>query len=555
MADTANGWPFLYTNLVIPLTIIDQAMPQIVIIGAGVGGLAFAIALRRQLGFDDFIIYEKASDVGGTWRDNIYPGASSDVGMHFYSLSTDLNPEWRATHGSQPEMHDYWRKLTAKYNLYSRTVFNRLVTSAEWSNKDELYHIVSEDVVTGEQFTTTAKILISAIGILEIPNFPSIAGLSSFKGDMFHSARWNKAVDLRGKRVAVIGNGASATQFVPLISEDSSVQITEFCRTPNWFLPLPRGGYTPRWKWAFRNVPGAMRLHRFTLYLRSELMYRLVFANKFISSKFVNVAKHYITNTAPKEELGRLIPNYSPGCKRVIFDTNYLEALHRPNLKLNWDGIQSICEDGIITKKGDKLSFDVLIFCDRLHCGPVPTSCRRQYDSQDSPRLLRFTWRTHGVFGDHGPRFSQSVPLSRPEYRDRPHLGPTHRGTTVLLRQTGYIMQLIKPILNGSISSVDVKPSATDAYNDVIQARLSRSVFVECTSWYRAGGDGKVTSTFPGPMFLFGWWVRRPKWEDYNVKATTNEWELKLRYERLMALFNPMHYVAFLFGFFVWAIS
>ncbi|KAF7359000.1 hypothetical protein MSAN_01240700 [Mycena sanguinolenta] len=132
-------------------------MPKIVIIGAGMGGLAFAIALRRQLGFDDFIIYEKASDVGGTWRDNIYPGASADIGMHFYSLSTDLNPEWSATHGSQPETHSYWRKLTAKYDLYSRTIFNRLVTSAEWSNKDELYRIVSEDVLTGERFHDDRK--------------------------------------------------------------------------------------------------------------------------------------------------------------------------------------------------------------------------------------------------------------------------------------------------------------------------------------------------------------------------------------------------------------
>ncbi|KAF7359005.1 hypothetical protein MSAN_01241200 [Mycena sanguinolenta] len=525
--------PSFAPTLSFPPTAVDRAMPEIVIIGAGVGGLAFAIALRRQLGFDDFLIYEKASDVGGTWRDNIYPGASSDIGMHFYSLSTDLNPEWSGTHGSQPETHDYWRKLTAKYELYSRTVFNRLVTSAEWSTKDELYSIVSEDVVTGERFTATAKILISALG-----------------GDTFHSARWNTGVDLRGKNVAVIGNGASATQFVPVISEDPSVQIIEFCRTPNWFLPPIRSSYTPRWKWIFRNVPGVLRLLRFTFYLRSELLYRLVFANKFISSKYVNVAKNYIVSTAPKEGLDRLIPNYSIGCKRLIFDTDYLEALHRPNLKLNWDGIQSICEDGIITKKGEKLSFDVLIFAtgftaDRypLHVvgNTSPKTVQDYYDSQGGPKAY---------LGTTVPGFPNLFLLAGPN---------TATGHTSVLHteelQTGYIMQLIKPILDGLVSSVDVKPGATDAYNDVIQARLSRSIFVECTSWYRTGGDGKVSSIFPGAMFLFGWWVRRPKWEDYNVKATTNEWERKLRYEKRMTFFNPMHYLALLFGYFVLAIS
>lgn len=157
--------------------------------------------------------------------------------MHFYSLSTDLNPNWPSTHGSQAETQEYWRKLTTKYDIYPRTVFNRLVVSAEWSVKEQLYRIVTEDVQSGERFSTTAQILISAIGILEVPRLPNIPGLSSFKGEKFHSARWDTGVSLQGKRVAVIGNGASATQFVPVISQDPTVRITEFCRTPNWFLP------------------------------------------------------------------------------------------------------------------------------------------------------------------------------------------------------------------------------------------------------------------------------------------------------------------------------
>ncbi|KAJ7753395.1 hypothetical protein DFH07DRAFT_960235 [Mycena maculata] len=196
-------------------------MPDIAIIGAGIGGLAFSIALKRQLGFTDFKIYEKAADVRGS-----------------VLTSASWHPRTRHAHGNlqdniyPPDTHAYWRKLAHKYALYPHILFNHLVVSAEWNAKEALYHII----------------LISAIGILEAPRFPDIAGLSSFKGEVFHSAKWDAGVDLRGKRVAVIGNGASATQFVPMISQDPTVQVIEFCRTPNWFLPPIRTDYTPLWK-------------------------------------------------------------------------------------------------------------------------------------------------------------------------------------------------------------------------------------------------------------------------------------------------------------------
>ncbi|KAJ6565930.1 hypothetical protein DFH09DRAFT_1034740 [Mycena vulgaris] len=523
-------------------------MPQIVIVGAGIGGVSFAIALRRQLAFNDFTIYEKASDVGGTWRDNIYPGASSDVGVHFYSLSTDLNPDWPSTHGSQGQTHDYWRKLTAKYDLYPNIVFNRLVVSAEWSSREQLYNIVTEDVVSGTRFSTTAKILISALGLLEVPRFPSIAGVSSFKGEMFHSARWDTGVDLRGKCVAVVGNGASATQFVPVITQDPTVQVTEFCRTPNWFLPPIRVDYTPRWKWTFRNIPLAMRLYRFFLYLRSEALYLFVFANKAIRTKYTVVAKDYIMRTAPKEDLKHLIPSYSLGCKRVIFDTHFLSALYRPNLSLNWDGIHSIAEDGIVTKKGEKLAFDVIIFAtgftaDRYPLtvvGPTGKTVQEYYNSQGGPKAY---------LGTTVPGFPNLFMIGGPN---------TATGhTSVILTeeiQINYIIKFVKPILAGLVSTFNVTPRATDAYNDLIHARLARSVFVGCVSWYRSGGEGKISSIFPGPMMLYAWWMRQPRWSDYTVKGT-KKWERKLRLEKYMSFVSPAHYLAVLFGFLVSLIS
>ncbi|KAJ6471235.1 hypothetical protein C8R47DRAFT_1179509 [Mycena vitilis] len=501
-------------------------MPPVVIVGAGIGGVSLAIALKRQLGFDDFVIYEKGSDIGGTWR-----GASSDVSIHFYSLSTDLNPDWPSTHGSQPDIQDYWRKLTAKYDLYRRIVFNRQVVSAEWNSKEQSYRIITEDVISGERFSTSATILISAIGLVEVPHVPSIAGFSSFKGEMFHSARWDMGADLRGKRVAVVGNGASATQFVPIISQDPSVQVTEFCRTPNWFLPPIRADYSPLWKWTFRTIPLAMRMYRLFLYLRSELLYLLVFAHKGIRERYTVVAKNYIARTAPKDYLEHLIPRYSIGCKRIIFDTNFLEALYRPNLQLNWDGIQSISEDGIITKKGQKLSFDAIIFAtgfiaDRYPLtvvGNTGKTVQEYYDSQGGPKAY---------LGTTIPGFPNLLVIGGPN---------TASGhTSVILTeemQINYILQVVKPILDGLVSSVDVKTQAANRYNELIHARLARSVFVHCVSWYRSGGVGKVSSIFPGPMFLYGWW-------DYNVKATTHGWERSLRREKWLARLNPLHYLA-----------
>jgi cation diffusion facilitator CzcD-associated flavoprotein CzcO len=180
--------------------------------------------------------------------------------------------------------------LATKYNIYSRAVLNRLVVSAEWSTTEELYHIVTEDVESGARFSTTAKILISAVGLLHVPRLPSIPGISSFRGNLFHSARWDTGVDLAGKRVAVIGNGTSAyvhsnkcslhrkpcdyrVQFIPLISEDATVHITEFCRTPNWIVPPIRADFSPLWKWAFQHIPLAMRTYRLLLYLRASAIH------------------------------------------------------------------------------------------------------------------------------------------------------------------------------------------------------------------------------------------------------------------------------------------
>ncbi|TFK35452.1 hypothetical protein BDQ12DRAFT_688167 [Crucibulum laeve] len=503
----------------------SSSRPTIAIIGAGAGGLAFAIALKQKLGYENFVIYEKASDVGGTWRDNTYPGCTSDVSTAFYSLSTDLH-DWNGSHTSQEELQNYWRKLTKKYGLLPHISFNHHVVSVDWNAASNLYHLVLKNTISGDRRSTTAHIVVSAIGILEVPRFANIPGVKTFQGEMFHSARWNKSVDLKGKRVAVIGNGASATQFVPIISEDPSVQITQFCRTPNWYVAPTRFEYSNRRRWLLRNIPFLMRLQRWSIFMRLELVYFFIFKAKFFRPMIKKVSKTYIHRTAPKKYHEELIPDYPVGCKRILIDTHYLAALHRPNLVLNWEGIESIAETGIITKKGDEIPFDVLIFATGYAADSYPIPVRgtmqtiqEYYEAEKGPKAY---------LGTTIPGFPNFFTIFGPN---------TATGHTSVIYtnevQVNYIIQLIQPILARKVSSVEVKTGPTDKYNDKIHARLSQSVFTQCLSWYRVGGEGKITNIFPGAATTFWLWLRKPNWDHYTGVGMEGWRSLVKRKQRL----------------------
>ncbi|KAL0565023.1 hypothetical protein V5O48_017008 [Marasmius crinis-equi] len=527
---------------------MSQKQPRIVIVGAGVGGIAFAVNLRKKFpGFENFVIYEKANELGGTWRSNTYPGCSSDVPSHFFSLSTDLNPDWDYTHARQSQFLGYWRSVASKYDLYPHMVFNTMVTSATWNPATSKYRVttrpVKDDISqvreSGEEAlekvaedmqgesVDEADIFISALGILEVVRYPNIPGIDTFKGSIFHSGAWDHTVDLQGKRVAVIGNGASATQFVPVISQDPLVQVTNLCRTPNWVLPPIRAEYSPFKKFLFRNVPLVMRLLRFYYWLNTDVFYMLVFGSPLLRSLTRMTLKKYIMDTAPKKYHDKLIPPYTLGCKRVIFDTDYLKCLHRPNVDMNWDGIQSITDDGIITQKGEKLPFDVLIFATGFVADDYPLNVKgaretvkEYYDKNGGPTAY---------MGTTLPGFPNFFMIAGPN--------TTTGHTSVIFTeecQIDYMLQLIKPVIHGDVKAVEVTDRATNRYNDKIQNRLRKSVFVDCVSWYRKGSDGKVTSIFPGMASLFWWWFRRVNWNDYRVSADDpNRWERKRRWQAM----------------------
>ncbi|KAH9920185.1 hypothetical protein B0H21DRAFT_767740 [Amylocystis lapponica] len=497
--------------------------PRIVIIGGGLGGLSFGIGLRRQLpGFDNFVIYEKAEDVGGTWRDNTYPGCGSDTPAHWYSLSTELNPGWSAIHSPQAELQAYWKKLAEKYALHDNIQCNTKVVSAAWNSERQLYDIELEDVRYGKRTSTTAQILISAVGVLLDPVFPAgLKGLGAFKGPLFHSARWDHSVELHGKRVAVVGNGASSGQFIPHLVADPTVNVVNFCRTPSWFVYRNRRQYYALEKWIFAHIPFAMRLYRNWLVVVEYSIVLFVQHMKYsIFGGRQDDAVAFIKKLAPVKYHDKLIPDYPFGCRRAVMEAGYLTALHRPNLELNWDGIEDIIENGILTKKGDITPFDVIIF----GTGYVTDSHPVRISGSTGKTLQQYC-------ADHGGPTAY-LGVSVPGFPNFYFIGgpntTTSSGSAIYTTeiQINYAMHLIAPVIAGLASSFEVTASACDAYNARLARRFQGSPLIHphCVSWFRVGGTGKNFSIFPWPTGMYWWMLRSPKWEDY-VAVGAELWE------------------------------
>ncbi|KAF9221012.1 FAD/NAD(P)-binding domain-containing protein [Gyrodon lividus] len=499
--------------------------PRVVVIGAGIGGLSCAIALKRHCNFQNFTIYEKADEVGGCWRANTYPGCSSDVEIHWYSLSSDLNPNWNKSHGLQPEIQEYWIGLSKKYQLYSHLVFNTRVISVEWNSSANHYKIIAEDVLTGKGTTSTAEIVISAVGVLEIPKIPyEIPGIEKFRGISFHSAEWPSGLDLRHKRVAVVGNASSGAQFVPSISADPSVEVTNFIRTPVWFNIRPHIPYFDTEKWIFANIPFAMRLHRAYIMFKFDWP-AIKPQSEAAREKHRQALRQYILNTTPSKYHDYLIPIHPPGCKRTVANSGYLASLSRPNLTLHFDGIAEILENGIVTKKGDLLPFDIIIYATGFIGDKYPvhvtglngTTLQGYYDAHGGPTAY---------YGTAIPDIPNFYMLAGP------NTGTPTSTLFVEEVQISYAMQLVKPVLDGLVASFTVKAGATDAYNAKLQERLSRSVQEQCYSWQRTGGTGKLFHPFPGAVTLWWWWLRRPNWTHYTATGA-EKWIRRRRIEKV----------------------
>jgi cation diffusion facilitator CzcD-associated flavoprotein CzcO len=444
------------------------------IIGTGFSGLGMGIALQQQ--GVDFLILEKADDVGGTWRDNSYPGCGCDVPSHLYSFSFEPKATWSKLFSPQPEIFDYLQGVTDKYGLRRYIRFNSFVQRAHWDDSAQRWHVFTD---TGEEYV--AQFLISGAGALHIPSLPEIDGIDEFTGSAFHSARWDHDVDLTGKRVAVIGTGASAIQIVPGIIDDVA-ELQLYQRTPPWVVPRPDEPF-PGWlKTAFATVPGLRLGVRSGIYWFLEGLGYAMTKRPSLLRAVEAVAKWNIRHNVPDRDLRRrLTPSYRAGCKRILYSPNYYQAVADPKTTLITDKIVRVTPTGIVTADGTERPVDVIVFATGFHVIDSYT-----YFEIKGPRgeNLVDRWNSQGMAALRGIAVADMPNLF---FLLGPNTALGHTSVVIMIEsQIRYVAQAIAAVDKAGAEALAPTRAAQDRYNDELQERLAGSVWNTggCRSWY-----------------------------------------------------------------------
>ena len=342
---------------------------DVLIVGAGISGIGLGIRLR-EAGFDNFVILEKAADLGGTWRDNTYPGCACDIPSNLYSFSFAPNPRWSRAFSQQAELHRYLRDTAVRFGVMPHIVFDAEVLGATWMEDDQEWEIETRAGTIRSQF------LISGAGPLSEPSYPDVPGIEDFQGTMFHSAQWNHDHDLSGERVAVLGTGASAVQFVPHVAE-AARELTVFQRTPPWILPRPDRNVPELQKRLYNTVPALQKAVRIAVYWRQEAMLPGLVHRPGLLRAVEKLALAHMHWKVKDPELRRkLTPDYKIGCKRILIANDYYPALTRPNVSVVTESVERINPHSITTRDGREHAIDTLIFGTGFHVTDTSISDR-----------------------------------------------------------------------------------------------------------------------------------------------------------------------------------
>ncbi|WP_412541801.1 NAD(P)/FAD-dependent oxidoreductase [Longispora sp. K20-0274] len=477
-------------------------MYDVIIVGTGFSGLGMAIALKKA-GRHNFVILEKADDLGGTWRDNTYPGCACDVQSHMYSFSFEQNPAWSRAFPRQEEIWDYLRATSDKYGVTRHIRYGMEVTGATFA--DDHWTVTAAN---GE--TVRARAVVLGIGALHLPSYPKIKGLETFEGRAFHSAEWDHGVDLRGKRVAVIGTGASAIQFVPRLAA-TAAKVDVYQRTPPWIIPKAdrRVG---RWEQAlYRTMPAVQKLYRGTIFWRLESR-ALGFVHPKLMGIAAMVARAHLRRQVPSADLrARLTPDYTIGCKRILISNDYYPALNRPHVDLITDGISHVTPTGIVTEDGEHREVDVIVYGTGFHVTDALNGQRiTGRDGLDLVDAWRDGIETYLGIAIHG--FPNAFVLLGP------NTGLGHNSVVFMIeQQVRYVMQALA--LLDTHRTVEVRLPAQRAFNADIQRKLRGAVWNAggCQSWY-LDEHGVNRSIWPGFAWSYRTATRRLNRAHYEVK-------------------------------------
>jgi cation diffusion facilitator CzcD-associated flavoprotein CzcO len=460
------------------------------ILGTGFSGMGAAILLKQR-GIDDFYVFERAADVGGTWRDNSYPGCACDVESHLYSFSFAPNPDWSRLFSPQPEIFAYLRKCALDFGILPHVRFGHEIQGAHWDDDASVWRIQTS------RGAYTADIVLSALGPLCEPQYPSVPGLETFTGKAFHSARWDHGYDLRGKRVAVIGTGASAIQFVPEI-QPKVAKLTLFQRTPAWVLPRLDRAISQREKEAFRRFPAVQQAVRAAIYARREL-FVLGFRNPRALNWLEKFALSYLERKVQNPELRKkLTPNFRIGCKRILISRDYLPALTQPNVDVVTDGIREVRGNRIITQDGSEHEVDVIIYGTGFKVTEMPfANMVRGRDGRTLNEVWEGSPRAH--LGTTMNGFPNLFTLLGP------NTGLGHTSVVIMAEaQIQLAIEAIEHLHQKSLGVVEVKPETVAQSVREIDEDGKGTVWTAggCASWY-LDKTGRNSTLWPSFTFDF----------------------------------------------------
>jgi cation diffusion facilitator CzcD-associated flavoprotein CzcO len=468
----------------------DPVRTRVVIVGTGFAGLGMAVRLK-QAGVDDFVVLERAGEVGGTWRDNTYPGAACDVPSNLYSFSFAPNPDWSRSFSPQAEIQQYLRGVATDFGVRPHIRFHHEVLAADWDETAQRWRVRTN---AGD---FEADVLISATGALSDPAIPALPGLERFEGTIFHSARWRHDHDLTGRRVAVVGTGASAIQFVPRI-QPGVERLTVFQRTPPWILPRWDRSFRRAERWAFRHVPVVQRLARAGIYWgREQMVAGFVVAPKLMRAA-ERLARRHLARSVPDPALrAKLTPDYRIGCKRILISNDYLPALTRPNVDVVASSLVEVRERTVIAADGSEHEVDTIIFGTGFHVTDIPVADR--ITGRGGVAL-----KDHWAAGMKAYKGTAIAGFPNLFLLVGPNTGLGHSSQVFMIEsQIAYVADAVRHIERTG-GAVEVRNEAESAWDARVQQAMGRTVWTTggCASWY-LDERGRNTTLWPGTTWRF----------------------------------------------------
>lgn len=498
---------------------IKESMSKITVVGGGFAGICVGLNLKKKFNYDDFVIFEKHSQLGGTWWANTYPGCASDIPALWYSYSDELVTNWSEIRPPQYEMEEYIQAVVKKYNLNFHARFGTSVTKAAYNDETGYWELTGIDVKTGQGFRHTTKILTNCSGGLVVPNTFKPKGIENFKGSVMHSALWDHSVDFKDKKVVVVGNGCSAAQVLPAVLDQFKPKhITQIVRTQHYiFPPIPENLGKLYYLMSFSRF--GLKFIRLLVASLAELRYPMYAGNGIISRlmRWLNTkaSLRYMKSTIPEKYHHMLIPKFKIGCKRLIFDYHYAPTLQDPRVDVKLGDIVSLNEKSIQMKSGETIDADIIVACTGYNLekgfSPYEVVGRNHFN-------ITKHWKEHGVSA-----YETIMPKNCPNlfFIPGPNSATGHSSVVLAIENAcEFYKRVIPKILDGTYKSVCVKDEKYEEWYETTQEKLLKSVFGTkfggCVSWY-SNSKGNATA-YPYSQITYYRRMKNVKWDDFDLE-------------------------------------